>query len=138
VPALDAAVRAAVPDAESPTLARLDVARVAALTARTPFERADAERRLVAALALTAGLAERHAVLGGSAAFVEVQTRLAAVEDDLGAARRLYNADVRLYLRRRRRRPAAGLAGFGEFPERPYYELDHTRPQPPTALRLVA
>jgi LemA protein len=138
VPDLDAAVRAAVPDEASATLERLDTARAAALTARTPFERADAERRLVTALVLTAALAERHAVLGGSATFVDVQAQLAAVEDDLGAARRLYNADVRLYLRRRRRRPAAWLTGFGEFPERPYYELDHTRAQPPTALRLVA
>jgi LemA protein len=137
VPALDAAVRTAVP-AEAAILDRLVAARAAALTARTPFERADAERRLVGALAVTAALAERHPLLGGAAAFVDVQARLAGIEDDLGAARRVYNADLRLYLRRRRRRPAAWLTGLGDFPERPYYELDHTREQPPTALRLVA
>jgi LemA protein len=136
VPALDAAVRDAVPS-EAALLDRLLAARAAALTARTPFERADAERRLVGALAMTAALAERHPLLGGAGAFVEVQARLADVEDGLQAARRLYNADVRLYLRRRRRLPATWLTGLGEFPDRPYFELDHTREQPPAALRLV-
>ena len=126
VPALDRALRAAVP-AETAVLERLSAAGAAALTARSPFERADAERRLVSALALAAALAERHPVLGGEAAFVDAQTRLADVEDRLQAARRLYNADVRLYLRRRRRLPAVLLTGLGDFPDRPYFELDHTR-----------
>jgi len=137
VPVLDASVRAAVPS-EGVVLDRLVAARAAALTARTPFERADAERRLVGALAATSALAERHPVLGGAAGFVDTQAQLAAVEDDLQAARRLYNADVRLYLRRRRRLPATWLTGLGEFPDRPYFELDHTREQPPAALRLVS
>ena len=136
VPVLAAAVRTAVPS-ESDVLDRVLAARDAALAARTPFERADAERRLVGALAATAALAERHPVLGGAARFVDTQAQLAAVEEDLQAARRLYNADVRLYLRRRRRLPATWLTGLGEFPERPYFELDHTREPPPT-LRLVS
>src|SRR6476619_1710739 len=70
VPVLAAAVRTAVPS-ESDVLDRVLAARDAALAARTPFERADAERRLVGALAATAALAERHAVLGGAARFVD-------------------------------------------------------------------
>lgn len=135
VPALDDAVRAVAPG-EAPILDRLDAARAAALVARTPFERADAERRLVTALAATAALAERHPLLGGTATFVDVQARLAAVDDALQAARRIYNADVRLYLRRRRRLPAVWLARLGDFPERPYFELDHTRERR-AELRLV-
>jgi LemA protein len=136
VPVLDAAVRASAPGEEL-VLDRLDAARAAALTARGAFERADAERRLVAALAATALLTERHPLLGGAALFVEVQARLNDVEDDLQAARRVYNADVRLYLRRRRHAPASWLTRLGDFPERPYYELDHTRAHR-TALRLAS
>jgi LemA protein len=136
VPVLAAAVRGALPS-EGELLDHLAAARDAARAARTPFERADAERRLVGALAATTALAERHPVLAGAAGFVETQAQLAAVDDGLQAARRLYNADVRLYLRRRRRLPATWLTGLGEFPDRPYFELDHTREQPP-ALRLVS
>lgn len=135
VPALDAAVRAVVAG-EDVLLDRLDAARAEALTARGAFERADAERRLVAALASTAALTERHPLLGGAAAFVEVQSRLAEVEDALQHARRVYNADVRLYLRRRRRAPASWLTRLGDFPDRPYYELDHTRARR-AALRVA-
>jgi LemA protein len=136
VPALEAAVRAVV-SGEDAVLDRLDAARAAALTARGAFERADAERRLVAALAAAAALTERHPLLGGAAPFVDVQARLAEVEDALQHARRVYNADVRLYLRRRRHAPASWLTRLGDFPERPYYELDHTRGRR-AALRLAA
>jgi LemA protein len=136
VPDLIAAVREIAPG-EHEVLERLDGVRAAVLVARSPFERADAERRLVTALGLTAALVERHPALGGAAAFVDVQTRLSAVEDGLQAARRVYNADVRLYLARRRRFPTSLFAGLGDFPDRPYFELDHTRERR-AALRLVS
>jgi LemA protein len=112
---------------ESAVLRRLEAARSAAIAARDPFERADAERRLVAGLLAVGGVLERHPGLGASAAFADVQERLAAAEEGLQTSRRLYNADVRLYLARRRRFPRALLDAVGDFPERTYYELDHTR-----------
>jgi LemA protein len=126
VPALVAAIRAEVASEEA-TLSRLTAARDAAATATTPWARAEAERHLVAGIASAAALAETYPALGGAAAFVDLQTRLAAIEDAIQAARRIHNADVRLYRARRTQLPGALLRRFGAFEDRPYFELDHTR-----------
>jgi LemA protein len=136
VPALVAAVQAETAG-EAQALARLSEARERALAASTPWERADAERRLVAGIAAVGLLAERHHGLGAAPAFVDLQARLAAIEDAIQAARRIYNADVRLYHGRRGRLPGALLRRLGEFDERPYFELDRTRDRGVPALALV-
>jgi LemA protein len=126
VPALVAAVLAEVAVDEA-TLARLTVARDAASTATTPWARAEAERHLVAGIAAITTLAETHPALGGTPAFVDLQTRLGTIEDAIQASRRVYNADVRLYRTRRTGIPGGLLRRFGAFDDRPYFELDHTR-----------
>jgi LemA protein len=136
VPALVAAVQAETPiDAE--TLTRLTTAREDAAAAETPWERADAERRLVAGIGAVSALADRHPGLGCAAAFVDLQARLGALDDAVNAARRVYNADVRLYRTRRSRIPATLLRRFGDFTDRPYFELDHTRERGVPSLALV-
>jgi LemA protein len=136
VPALVAAVQAEAVG-EEPTLSRVIAARDRAVAASTPWERADAERRLVAGIAAVAALAERHNALGAAGAFVDLQARLADTEDAIQAARRIYNADVRLYRGRRAHVPAALLRRFGDFEDRPYFELDHTRDRGVPTLALV-
>jgi LemA protein len=136
VPALVAAVQAEVPGQE-PMLVRLTAARDLAGTATTPWERADAERHLVAGIAAVATLAERHPGLGATDAFVDLQARLAAIDDQIQAARRVYNADVRLYRRRRGGLPGVLLRRLGDFDDRPYFELDHTRERGVPALTLA-
>jgi LemA protein len=136
VPPLVAAVQAETA-AEAQTLNRLTAAREIALAGGTPWERADAERRLVAGITSVAMLAERHPGLGAAAAFVDLQARLADIEDEIHAARRIYNADVRLYRTRRSRFPGSLLKRLGEFEDRPYFELDHTRERGVPTLALV-
>jgi len=137
VPALAAAVQAEVPG-EEPAIGRLLAARDRAATATSPWERADAERSLVAGIAAVVALAaERHPGLGAEAAFVDLQARLEAIEDQIQAARRVYNADVRLFGRRRGRLPGLLLRRLGEFAERPYFELDHTVERGVPALALA-
>jgi LemA protein len=118
-------------DGTDPALDRLVAAREQAVAASSPWERGAAERHLVAAVA---ALVEGHAGLGASPAFADLQARLATVEDDLQAARRVYNADVRLYRTRRERLPGALVRRFGDFEDRPYFELDHTRERGVPAL----
>jgi LemA protein len=138
VPALIAAVHAEVPAAaDEPVLARLTAARDRAIAATTPWARADAERHLIAAIAAVGALAETHPALGASGPFVDLQARLAEIEDAIQAARRVYNADVRLYRTRRGGIPGAALRRFGDFQDRPYFELDHTRDRTTPALALV-
>jgi LemA protein len=136
VPALVAAVQAETP-VEADTLARVSAARDRAMAATTPWERADAERRLVAGIGAVATLAERHPGLGAAGAFVDLQARLGSIEDQIQAARRVYNADVRLYGRRRSRLPGVLLRRLGDFEDRPYFELDRTRDRNAPALALA-
>jgi len=126
VPPLVAAVLAEV-TIEEGTLSRLTAARDAAAAATTPWARAEAERHLVAGIAAVTTLAESYPALGGTATFVDLQTRLSLIEDAIQSSRRVYNADVRLYRSRRTRLPGPLLRRFGAFEDRPYFELDHTR-----------
>jgi LemA protein len=136
VPALVAAVQAeTVVDAE--TVSRLTTARADAAAASTPWERADAERRLVSGIGVLSALSDHHPALGCSAAFVDLQARLGALDDAVNAARRVYNADVRLYRVRRSRFPGSLLRRLGDFTDRPYFELDHTRDRGIPTLALV-
>jgi LemA protein len=136
VPALVAAVQAETAGEEE-TLARVTAAGTAAAGATTAWERADAERHLVAGIAAVATLAERHPGLGATAAFVDLQARFATIEDEIQAARRIYNADVRLYRGRRGHLPGVLLRRLGEFEDRPYFELDHTRDRGVPTLALA-
>jgi LemA protein len=136
VPALVAAVQAETAG-EAQALARVSIAREQAVAATTPWERADAERRLVAGITSVGALAERHPGLGAAAAFVDLQARFADIEDEIVEARRIYNADVRLYRTRRGRLPGALLRRLGEFDDRPYFELDHTRERGTPTLALA-
>jgi LemA protein len=136
VPPLLAAVRAEAVG-EDPSLERLSAARDRAVAATGRWERAGDERHLVASIAAVAALAERHPALGASGAFVDLQHRLATIEDQIQAARRIYNADVRLFERRRTHVPGTLLRRFGDFAPRPYFELDHTRDRGVPALALV-
>lgn len=118
-------------------LARLVSAREQAITATTAWERAAAERRLMAALSVVVATAERHPRLSASTVFSDIQARLGALDDALQACRRIYNADVRLYRTRRGHLPGALLRRFGSFADRPYFELDHTRERGVPALALA-
>src|SRR3954471_12441738 len=118
-------------------LARLVSARDEATAATTAWERAAAERRLMAALVVIVATVERHPRLSASPVFTDLQARLAALDDALQASRRIYNADVRLYRTRRGRLPGALLRRFGSFADRPYFELDHTRERGVPALTLA-
>ena len=136
VGALVAAVQAETP-IEAETLTRVADARDRAVAATSPWERADAERHLVAGIAAVAALAERHPGLGATGVFVDLQARLAHIEDQAQAARRVYNADVRLYRSRRGRLPGTLLRKLGDFEDRPYFELDHTRDRGAPKLTLA-
>ena len=82
-----------------------------------PIDRAVAERRLSSALS----------------ALDRAADGLSEIELDLQSARRTYNADVRLFLTRKRRFPAALVATLGDFPDRVYFELDRTGESEPLA-----
>lgn len=112
-------------DHERATLDQVVTARAQAQAAATdPADRAEAERRLSTGLAAVNALAEQYPDLKAAAPFQQLQAQLAEIEDEIQAARRIYNADVRLYLTRKQSFPTMLMTGLGDFPDRLYFELD--------------
>ncbi len=111
-------------DHERATLDRVVEARTRAQAAADPAARAEAERGLTAGLLAVNALAEQYPDLKAAAPFQQLQAQLEQIEDELQAARRIYNADVRLYLTRKQSFPTMLMTGLGDFPDRLYFELD--------------
>jgi LemA protein len=82
---------------ETATLAAVTQARTAALSAMSGAERRAAEAQLTGALAGIQVVAEEYAELRGSERFRALQAELSEVEDQIQAARRAYNSEVKTY-----------------------------------------
>jgi LemA protein len=111
---------------EQQTLARVTDARASAMAAADPFARAKAERELGASLGLVTALAEQYPALRAAESFGRLQGQLAELEDEIQAARRIYNADVRHFMTRKESFPTLLVVALGDFADRPYFELDST------------
>jgi len=118
IPNLVEAVRAYASH-ERATLEAVAALRVAEEGA-DPMSREEGERRVTEGLKRLFAVAEAYPDLKASADFLDLQKRLADVEDQLQMARRYYNGAVRIYNIRVESFPSnlvAGLAGFrpGDF-----------------------
>jgi LemA protein len=82
---------------ESAPLAAVAQARTAAMTAISGTERRAAEAQLTGALAGLQVVAEEYPELRASESFRALQAELAALEDEIQAARRIYNSTVTTY-----------------------------------------
>jgi len=104
-------------DHEAATLEAVVEARTGVETARGPASAGVADDRLEASLTRLYALAEAYPELEADRAFLDLQARLTALEDDVMAARRYYNALVARYDTTRETFPTlllAGPLGFGE------------------------
>jgi LemA protein len=128
-------------DVEQPReLQVLDEARLAAQQTRV-FEAAHAraeavaasgvpqtertEARLTRALGSVQALAELYPDLKAAQGFQALQAELAEIEDEIQAARRIYNANVQAYNTRIQQFPTSVLARWLSFRRRCFIELEH-------------
>ncbi|HKN47869.1 MAG: hypothetical protein DME17_19945 [Candidatus Rokuibacteriota bacterium] len=109
---------------ERGTLDEVVRARGAAVAARTPETRAEAENQLTGALRQLFALAEAYPDLKANQTFQSLQTSLAEIEDAIQNARRYYNAVVRDLNTAVETFPSNAIASFGHFVRRQYFELD--------------
>src|SRR3989442_95359 len=100
------------------------LARGAAVAAQTPESRAQAEGQLTQALRGLFALAESYPDLKASANFQALQASLGEIEDAVQSARRYFNAVVRDLNTAIEIFPSNLVAGFFQFRERAYFELD--------------
>jgi LemA protein len=108
---------------ERNTLTEVTEARAAAMQADDPAQVARAEGALSSALAHVNALAEQYPDLRAAENFQDLQRKLAQLEDEIQAARRIYNSNVQSYNTRIQLFPNSLLSG-SSFPAREYFELD--------------
>jgi LemA protein len=109
---------------ERETLQDVTEARLAAVEAGEPGAVERAEARLTSALGGINALAEAYPQLRASENFQRLETELAAIEDEIQAARRIYTSNVQGYNTRTQQFPTLVLAGLLSFTPRDFFEVD--------------
>jgi LemA protein len=108
---------------ERETLTNVTAARSDAMAADTREERAAAESALSSALGGIRALAEQYPQLRAAENFQRLQAELSQLEDEIQAARRIYNSNVQNYNTRIQVFPNSLLSGKS-FSAREFFELD--------------
>ena len=108
---------------ERETLNAVTEARGAAVAATGPEGVARAEAKLTTALGDIRAVAEQYPQLRASENFQQLEAQLAQLENEIQAARRIYNANVQAYNTRIQIFPNSLIAGRN-FQPRQYFELD--------------
>jgi LemA protein len=109
---------------ERETLQNVTAARAAAIQASEPRAVEGAEARLTGALGSINALAESYPELRAAQNFQQLQAELASVEDEIQAARRIYNANVQHYNTRTQQFPTLLVAGLLSFRPREFFEIE--------------
>lgn len=109
-------------------------ARAAAIGARTPAEAGKTESLLTAALGQLFAIAEAYPQLRAVESFTQLQAELANTEDQIAAARRVYNGNVQAYETKRQQFPGVLIAGPGGFSPRQYFELENQADREPVKV----
>jgi LemA protein len=115
---------------ERDVLESLTQARADAVRATEPRQRGEAEGRLSAALADVRAVAENYPQLRATENFQELQRQLAELEDQIQAARRIYNSNVQAYNTKIQIFPNSIVAAAGGFRARDFLEFEAADREP--------
>ena len=108
---------------ESDLLSRVTALRSESLEARSVADKARAEGALSRSLANVLAVAEGYPLLKASENFLDLQSRLAAVEEDIQLARRYYNGTARNLNIRVESFPSNLVATFFGFRQAEFFEI---------------
>jgi LemA protein len=108
---------------ERETLQAVVDARAAAMSVSGPAAAGAAEGVLDQALGRLLALAEAYPQLRATENFRQLQEELANTEDQIAAARRIYNGNVEAYNTRIQVFPNSLIAEVGRFTRREFYEI---------------
>ena len=109
---------------ERSTLQSLTAARAGAVLASEPAAVEATEARLTSVLEKVNAMAESYPELCGTERFRRLQAELARIEDEIQAARRIYNENVQQYNTRTLRFPTLLVAGPLAFGRREFFEVE--------------
>ena len=117
---------------ESGTFEKVTNARVAAMSAGTPAQKADAENMLTGALKSLFAVSEAYPDLKANTNFLELQRELSDTENKVQASRRFYNTLVRDLNTHVESVPSNIIASLFHFSKKEFFDLpdDHAAQEP--------
>jgi LemA protein len=109
-------------------------ARADAMKAASVQDVAGAEAKLTGALADLRAVAENYPDLRATENFQLLQRNLAEIEDEIQAARRIYNSNVQSYNTKIQIFPNSMVAGTGDFGAREFFEIETAAEREPVQV----
>jgi LemA protein len=119
---------------EKEVFENVSAARSAAISAQGPAAQAQAETALTGALGRLFAVAEAYPQLRAAESFTQLQQELANTEDQIAAARRIYNGNVQAYNTKIQVFPNSLLAGPFGFTRREFFEIEDPADREPVKV----
>jgi LemA protein len=115
---------------ESEVFEKATKARAEAMSAQSVGDTARAEQQLSGALTDLRAVAENYPQLRATENFQQLSRNLRELEDEIQAARRIYNSNVQSYNTDIQQFPGSVIAKQGGFGEREFFEIDTAEREP--------
>jgi LemA protein len=119
---------------ERETFQAVTDARTRAMSASGPAQSGAAEGMLSQALGRLFAVAEAYPQLRATENFQQLQAELTNTEDQIAAARRIYNGNVQSYNTRIQVFPNSIIAGMGGFTAREFFEIEDAADREPVKV----
>jgi LemA protein len=115
---------------ESEVFEKATKARAEAMSAQSVGDTAKAEQQLSGALTDLRAVAENYPQLRATENFQQLSRNLSELEDEIQAARRIYNSNVQSYNTSIQQFPASIIAKQANFQSREFFEIDGAEREP--------
>jgi LemA protein len=119
---------------ERETFQRVTEARAEAMKAQGPREASAAEGRLSAVLGDLRAVAENYPELRATENFQQLSRELTEIEDEIQAARRIYNSNVQNYNTKIQVFPNSMVASMRNFEPKQYFEITEPSEREPARV----
>ena len=119
---------------ESQVFEKTAKARAEAMSAQSVGDTAKAEQKLTGALTDLRAVAENYPQLRATENFQQLSRNLSELEDEIQAARRIYNSNVQSYNTSIQQFPGSVIANQSGFTAREYFEIEDGSEREPVAV----
>ncbi|HEX2096222.1 MAG TPA: LemA family protein [Solirubrobacterales bacterium] len=119
---------------ESEVFEKATKARAEAMSAQSVGDTAQAEQKLTGALTDLRAVAENYPQLRATENFQQLSRNLTQLEDEIQAARRIYNSNVQAYNTSIEQFPGSVIANQGGFEKREFFEIEDASQREPVAV----
>jgi LemA protein len=122
---------------ESQVFEKTSQARAAAMSAKGVGDTAKAEQQLTGAIADLRAVAENYPTLRATENFQQLSRNLSELEDEIQAARRIYNSNVQAYNTDIEQFPGSVIANQGNFTAREFFEIEDPAEREPVSVSFT-